>query len=1378
MMACENKTDLCDPTEAGTSEIAFQSLLQINGPVHQPGLIGMAPYSDPTKLPDGSPPSQLISLQPNPSPLFPHQIFQQPAEQRSPTNTKEMGKSSYIALACSTSEIPAPQSKAISQPLIHNDQEPSQHLPHKGGPGLDPSPHGSGQRQYQLLVNMNQVKVKKQSKYVCNHCGRDCLKPSVLEKHIRSHTGERPFPCTTCGISFKTQSNLYKHKRTQTHVNNCRLLTGSESGPSSALICVAARYSDINIQQEDGQKGSTSYQRELLVPKSNNMDLLGNQGFPNMPWDMFWSRNSTTEKGENEVIDGEKQGAQQQEAPTGNKQISLQRQQATYFAKQWINKSSSSSVQTNESTDSGYFSHSDSSDQQSCSLGSVWGFQGQSTDTEPGRASQSSQSLVSAEQSAGGLSTGENAVQGMDRNQLGKLELGERISKLISDNKAVVDDKQLENVRPRKMAISKQGSIDLPMPYTFKDSFHFDMKSSHVSKRSNLSSSLPKAIPSSSGKLQQTFLSLPSHLAPTVDCLPVIRSNSLPPGEYNVLSNKMAKVLSYGPEKHCTQRTSSAAFRTENSLSRSLDFHPSHHRTLVRQTALEDSQTSVPIVDGSSTAGERISNVTEFCPVSRSKHKCLEKRNSQKKLTKFSHEKWSMYGEETFRKKYQAVKRTSSAMPMLQCGNQVTQISTINCANHTVAQDRVITVLSENQHTSSLATSSIHKTPVRKHLSDPLIFGPVKVTTFNNQMFQAQFLPRNFDNSSFKQTNPDPCRSADKTTTPLIQELPVITTSSSDEPPNTDERSGNTNSAGAVQETTDCTTKGLPLLQPSSVPSLQKEKDHKRSIQRHFSHPKLVRQLSVQVPENKAVQESIKVKSQQENQPEEYIDTNNGVSKLSPAKPPKKKQRLKLVNIENPTEDLQFDSNLPGVIVLSQSFPFVGTLTSNGGHGHLQSTNSPKQPSPTVSISFIDFEQALSNQSKSCPESVATSSTFLPQFLPSDSEAKAEIMEDSGGVVQPNGFPLISDTVGSQANHPNKVFRMESHMIQCVTPVPLQVKDPYLQKHHFLPKYQLKWPKMELIRLPSALATQTIVHEETSEGDSQTSQWNRPKPSHHDQQTPHPTLQPSFNEVQKTEGCELVQHTHTVSAGSQLPSAIHTTAVVTNLIHLMNKRFQWSICSQPGGKLHDVHWPAANSLHRGRWAPVSNLAHSLLGQCQQGASNVKLNGELDWSNVTGSGCQQIKCTSGGERYQNWVQCRSRREPNIPLTEVNSDNSSFQKMTTQPELTWCYLRKTVPLHTQQKDRSTSVYATWGTCENASDRPSLALKDTVIVDRLQQKGRDTSAQSVSTHPNASLEVHIVLIPLFCLLASSIVKTPLRDPVLLCYVASIFSGDTNKT
>ncbi len=58
---------------------------------------------------------------------------------------------------------------------------------------------------------------QKPGKHVCPYCGRGCAKPSVLQKHIRAHTGERPYPCTTCGFAFKTKSNLYKHCKSRWH---------------------------------------------------------------------------------------------------------------------------------------------------------------------------------------------------------------------------------------------------------------------------------------------------------------------------------------------------------------------------------------------------------------------------------------------------------------------------------------------------------------------------------------------------------------------------------------------------------------------------------------------------------------------------------------------------------------------------------------------------------------------------------------------------------------------------------------------------------------------------------------------------------------------------------------------------------------------------------------------------------------------------------------------------------------------------------------------------------------------------------------------------------------------------------------------------------
>ncbi|XP_030368832.1 uncharacterized protein LOC115619944 isoform X2 [Scaptodrosophila lebanonensis] len=59
-------------------------------------------------------------------------------------------------------------------------------------------------------------------RYACPFCNLNCAKPSVLQKHIRAHTNERPYPCDTCGIAFKTKSNLYKHCRSRSHAARTR----------------------------------------------------------------------------------------------------------------------------------------------------------------------------------------------------------------------------------------------------------------------------------------------------------------------------------------------------------------------------------------------------------------------------------------------------------------------------------------------------------------------------------------------------------------------------------------------------------------------------------------------------------------------------------------------------------------------------------------------------------------------------------------------------------------------------------------------------------------------------------------------------------------------------------------------------------------------------------------------------------------------------------------------------------------------------------------------------------------------------------------------------------------------------------------------------
>ena len=59
---------------------------------------------------------------------------------------------------------------------------------------------------------MNGEKAGPGAKYSCPVCDRAFAKVS-LRNHIRSHTGERPFPCAKCLAPFSRRSDLNAHQK-------------------------------------------------------------------------------------------------------------------------------------------------------------------------------------------------------------------------------------------------------------------------------------------------------------------------------------------------------------------------------------------------------------------------------------------------------------------------------------------------------------------------------------------------------------------------------------------------------------------------------------------------------------------------------------------------------------------------------------------------------------------------------------------------------------------------------------------------------------------------------------------------------------------------------------------------------------------------------------------------------------------------------------------------------------------------------------------------------------------------------------------------------------------------------------------------------------
>ncbi|XP_027706428.1 transcription factor HIVEP2 [Vombatus ursinus] len=150
---------------------------------------------------------------------------------------------------------------------------------HSGGfarkkiPSLNPAYSQYAQKSLEQSddAHKKEHKPKKPGKYICPYCSRACAKPSVLKKHIRSHTGERPYPCVPCGFSFKTKSNLYKHRKSHAHAIKAGLVPFTESAVSK--LDLEASFIDVEAEiHSDGEQSTdTDEESSLFVDRPGNL---------------------------------------------------------------------------------------------------------------------------------------------------------------------------------------------------------------------------------------------------------------------------------------------------------------------------------------------------------------------------------------------------------------------------------------------------------------------------------------------------------------------------------------------------------------------------------------------------------------------------------------------------------------------------------------------------------------------------------------------------------------------------------------------------------------------------------------------------------------------------------------------------------------------------------------------------------------------------------------------------------------------------------------------------------------------------------------------------------------------------------------------------